>query len=138
MSNSEPNRNGPPRSIPAGLTVQLFRGKVIDGASTAVDAWMAMLNDRLDEATETLDRERMGLELVFRQRDGADEYLYWIIVRGDGELVESSTHQLDIDHLAFDERCRERGWQIGTPELMLAPDAVRTALTQFCLRSIDT
>lgn len=121
-----------PRSIPDGLTVQLFRGRVVAGESATVDEWMTMLNDRLDEAVATLDRERMGIEIVFRQRDGDDEYLYWIIVRGHGAHVQTSTAQLDIDHIAFDERCRERGWQTAEPELLLLPNTVRTAVLGHC------
>lgn len=122
-----------PRSIPPGLQVQLFRGRVIPGQSDEVTAWMSMLNERLDEAVDTLQRERTALELVFRQRDGADEHLYWVVVRGAGADVESSSHQLDADHLAFDVRCRERGWQTASPELLLMPDAVRDEVLRWCL-----
>ena len=65
-----------PASIPAGLVVQLSRGKVLPGASAEADRWMQMLNDRLDECVATLDRERMAIEIVFRLREGDDEYLY--------------------------------------------------------------
>jgi hypothetical protein len=121
-----------PVSVPAGLTVQLFRGKVIAGQSATVDTWMAMLNDRLDEAVATLDRERMAIEIVFRQRDGDEEYLYWVVVRGEGEPVETSTDPLDVDHRAFDERCRERGWETAEPEVLLLPDTVRAAVVAHC------
>lgn len=121
-----------PASIPPGLTVQLFRGRVVPGQSDTVDEWMDMLNDRLDESVATLDRERMGIEIVFRQRDGDDEYLYWVIVRGDGESVETSQHQLDIDHRAYDARCRQPGWQTATPELLLLPDQVKAAVLDVC------
>jgi hypothetical protein len=93
---------------------------------------MDMLNDRLAEGVATLDRERMGIEIVFRQRDGDDEYLYWVIVRGDGESVETSQHQLDIDHLAYDALCRQPGWQTATPALLLLPGKVREAVLDVC------
>lgn len=121
-----------PGSIPSELRVQLFRGRVRRGESAGVDEWMAMLNDRVDEAVATLDRERMGIELVFRSRDGEDEYLYWVVVRGDGDDVETSDTPLDVDHLAFDRRCREPGWEVAEPQLMLTPDSVRAALLAFC------
>ncbi|MDQ3544557.1 MAG: class I SAM-dependent methyltransferase [Actinomycetota bacterium] len=112
--------------------MSLHRGKVVSGQSSGVDDWMDMLNARLDECVATLDRERMGVEIVFRQRDGDDEYLYWVQVRGDGASVETSPAQLDLDHVAFDERCRERGWQLGEPELLLLPAAVRAAVLGHC------
>jgi hypothetical protein len=112
--------------------VQLFRGRVRAGESDGVDEWMAMLNDRLDEAVTTLDRERTGLELVFRRHDGDDDYLYWVVVRGEGADVETSQAALDVDHLAYDRRCREPGWEVAEPQLMLAPGSVRAALLAFC------
>ena len=78
------------RNRPASL----FRAEVVEGESATVDEWMAMLNDRLDETVAILDRERMGIEIVFRQRDGDDEYVYWIVVRGDSEHVATSTAHL--------------------------------------------
>lgn len=120
------------RSIPDGLTVQLFRGKVVPGTSDEVDTWMRLLDDRLEKCTETLDRERMGIEIVFRQRDGDDEYLYWVVVQGAGEPVETSQASIDVDHLAFDERCRQRGWEVAEAQLLLLPDAVRSAVYEHC------
>ena len=110
----------------------MFRGRVVPGRSDTVDEWMTMLNDRLTESVATLNRERMGIEIVFRQRDGEDEYLYWVIVRGDGESVETSQHQLDIDHRAYDALCRQPGWQTATSELLLLPDRVRGAVLEAC------
>ena len=93
---------------------------------------MRMLNDRLEECVATLDRERMGIEIVFRQRDGDDEYLYWIVVRGEGDHAGSSTHALDVDHVAYDVRCRVPGWDTAKPELLLLPNQVRSAVLEFC------
>lgn len=121
-----------PTSIPAGLTVRLYRGTVRAGQSARVDEWMAMLNARLDEAVGTLDRERMGIEIVFRQRDGDVEHLYWIVVRGDGEHATTSSAPVDIDHLEFDQQCREPGWETAEPQLLLLPDAVRAAVLEQC------
>jgi hypothetical protein len=134
MSNMsmDPRQTARPSSIPVGLNVQLFRAKVINGQSSTVDEWMSMLNDRLDEGEATLERERMGVEIVFRQRDGDTEYLYWIVICGEGESVESSHHQLDIDHVAYDERCRERGWETAQPELLLLQAPVRRAVLDAC------
>ncbi|MFT3851859.1 MAG: DUF6176 family protein [Ilumatobacteraceae bacterium] len=118
--------------MPTGLTARLFRGTVRPGQSAVVDEWMAMLNDRLDEAVATLDRERMGIEIVFRSREGDTEHLYWVVVRGAGEHANTSTAQLDIDHIAYDQRCREPGWLTAEAELLLLPDAVRAAVVEHC------
>jgi len=121
-----------PASVPAGVSVSLHRGRIRAGMSHEADAWMRMLNDRLDEARATLHRERMAVELVFRMREGDDEYLYWICIRGKaGQSVNTSEHPLDLDHLAFDERVRERGWMLGTVELVLIPSPVEHAILSW-------
>jgi hypothetical protein len=128
----------PPSSIPNGLTVQLYRGRVRPGRSALVDEWMAMLNDRLDEAVATTARERMGVEIVFRSREGEDEYLYWVVVRGEGRDVSTSHAPLDVDHLDYDRRCREPDWEVAQPALLLLPDPVRAAVLSWCRVPDDT
>jgi len=58
-----------PTSIPPGVRVELSRARIKPGMGGEVDRWMRMLNDRLDECVATLDRERMAVELIFRDRD---------------------------------------------------------------------
>ena len=73
-----------PRSIPDGLVVELSRATVLPGASGEADRWMRMLDDRVEECVATLDRERMAVEIVFRQHEGDQDYLYWVTIRGEG------------------------------------------------------
>jgi hypothetical protein len=121
-----------PASLPLGVAATLFRGRIKPGMGEEADAWMRMLNERIDEARATLHRERMAIELVFRSREGDQEYLYWVTVRGtSGESVETSDHDLDRAHLAFDERVRERGWVTGDIELVLMPEVVERAVLSW-------
>jgi Family of unknown function (DUF6176) len=123
-----------PASIPEGLVVELSRGKVLPGASAEADRWMAMLNDRLDEAVATLDRERMAIEIVFRLKEGDDEYLYWVSVRGaHGAGLDLQT-PIDRDHEAQARRTKEPGWVEAEPQLLLLPDPVRRAVLEWALR----
>jgi hypothetical protein len=39
------------------------------------ERWMRMLNDRRDEAVQTLERERVAIEIVFRERDDDGDWL---------------------------------------------------------------
>jgi hypothetical protein len=94
---------------------------------------MQMLNDRLNEAVSTLDRERMAIEIVFRSTESDGEYLTWVTVRGPGRPVKTSTHQLDVDHLAYDRRVREPGWAVATPQLLLLPEPVRAVVHRWAL-----
>jgi hypothetical protein len=108
---------------------------VRDGASELVDEWMAMLNRRVDECIATLDRERMAVEVVFRQTadDGA-EWMYWMTIHGDGEPMATSEHQLDHDHMEYGRRCLEGEWEELTPQLLLLPAPVLAAVSAWALR----
>lgn len=121
-----------PASVPPGLSVTLHRARVKPGRSEEADEWMRMLNDRLEETRATLDRERMAVEIIFRLSEDENDYLYWVTVKGEGGVsVGSSDHALDRDHLAYDERVRERGWTLGTVELLLMPPAVLDAVLNW-------
>ena len=123
-----------PRSIPDGLVLELSRGTVRPGAAAEADRWMAMLNDRLDEAVATLDRERMAIEIAFRLREGDDEYLYWVSVRGaHGAGLDPQT-PIDRDHEAQARRTKEPGWVEAEPQVLLLPDPVRRAVLAWALR----
>ncbi|TDQ01516.1 DUF6176 family protein [Labedaea rhizosphaerae] len=122
------------KSIPAGLKVELSRAKVMPGASAEADKWMAMLNDRLDECVATLDRERMAIEIVFRLREGADEYLYWVQVRGEhGDELDENL-PIDRDHVAQGMKVKEPGWVEAEPQVLMLPDPVRKAVLDWALR----
>jgi Family of unknown function (DUF6176) len=42
-------------------------------AGKLTNKWMAILNERIDQAVATLDREKMASELMFRAADGNGE-----------------------------------------------------------------
>ena len=88
------------------MLVELTRVRVKPGKSARVDEWLAMLNARMDEVKETLIREEMHVEVIFREISGDDEFLYWFSIQGEGGAhVNTSPHPLDHDHIAFHEEC---------------------------------
>lgn len=121
-------------TIPEGLVVELSRGKVLAGKSSEADRWMQMLNDRADECVASLDRERMAIELVFRLREGDDDYLYWVSVRGRGGEGLDPDLPIDRDHVAQGMRTKEPGWVEAEPQLLLLPDPIRDAVMAWALR----
>jgi hypothetical protein len=122
------------KSIPEGLKVELSRAKVKPGASAEADRWMAMLNDRLDECVATLDRERMAIEIVFRLREGDDEYLYWVAVRGEHGAELDMDVPIDRDHVEQGMKVKEPGWVEAEPQVLMLPDPVRDAVLKWALR----
>jgi hypothetical protein len=124
-----------PRSIPEGLVVELSRAKVLPGAGEEADRWMAMLDDRVEECVATLDRERMAVEIVFRLQEDGQDFLYWVTIRGEGGAsLESSEHQIDLDHQAQARRTKEPGWVEAEPQVLMLPDPVREAVLAWALR----
>ncbi len=115
-------------SIPDGLRVRCKRMRIRPGMEAEVDRWMRTLNDRLDEAVRTLERERVAIELAFRDGDS----LVWVMVHGEGgATTEGSPFEIDADHAAFAERCVFPGAPEAEPQLLLLPAPVRGAVLRW-------
>ena len=96
-----------------------------------MDEWLAMLNRRMPEAKQTLERERMRLEVIFREKMGSDEYLTWFSLQEKaGAPVASSPFDVDKEHLKFHDECidHDYGRHDAQTQVVLAPDAVAAAL----------
>jgi hypothetical protein len=110
--------------------VELTRLRILPGKSARVDEWLRTINDRLEEAVQTLDREKMKIEVIFREVIGEDEYLSWFTVQdAAGEPIETSPFELDRIHRRFGEECidHEHGGHEGQPQVILLPDRVAQA-----------
>ena len=113
------------------MKVELTRLRVQRGKSARVDEWLAMINGRIAEAVETLDREKMKLEVIFREVIGDDEFLCWFTVHNEsGESIETSPFDLDQAHRAFGEECidHDYGGHEAQPQVILVPPAVAKAM----------
>jgi hypothetical protein len=125
--------NPGPASIPAGLVVQLSRGRVLPGASSEADRWMQMLNDRVDECRATLGSERMAIEMVFRLKETDGDYLYWVTVHGEGGGVLDLNKAIDRDHDEQARRTKEPGWLEAEAQVLLLPEPVLKAVMAWAL-----
>lgn len=123
-----------PSTIPAGLRVELSRGRVLPGASAEADRWMQLLNDRSAECVATLDAERMAIEIIFRLEEDGAEYLYWVSVSGPDGAGLDLANPIDREHDAQARRTKEPGWVEATPQVLLLPDPVREAVLGWALR----
>jgi hypothetical protein len=109
------------------MRVELTRYRVKPGKSARVDEWLQILSDRRDECLETLVREKMRLEVIFREQIGGDEFLYWFTVQDEiGEEVNTSPFEIDHLHIAFWEECLDRdyGGKDAYPQLILVPPRI--------------
>ncbi len=113
------------------MRVELTRYKVRPDRTQQVDEWLAMLNGRMDEVKETLVREEMKVEVIFRELIGEDEYLTWFSIQGQGGAeVETSPHSLDHDHIAYHMACIDHsyGARDAQAQVIMIPDAIAACL----------
>ena len=113
------------------MRVELSRFRVKPGKSARVDEWLAMLNSRMDEVKQTLVREEMKTEVIFREIIGEDEYLYWFSIQGQaGEHVRTSPFEVDRLHIAFHEECidHDYGMRDAQPQVIMIPDEIARAM----------
>jgi len=113
------------------MKVELSRFRVKPGKSGRVDEWLKMLNDNMEEVVQTLEREQMKLEAIFREIIDDEEYLYWFSVQGEaGEEVATSPFAVDQQHRQYDEECidHDYGMRDAQPQVIMIPHRVALAM----------
>src|SRR6188508_2285915 len=113
------------------MKVELSRFRVRPGKSSRVDEWLKMLNIHLGECLQTLTREKMKLEVIFREIIDGEDYLYWFSVQDDsGEAVHTSPFEVDRKHLEVHQECidHEYGMRDAQPQVVMVPEPVALAM----------
>lgn len=113
------------------MRVELSRFRIKPDKANRVDEWLAMLNANMDEVKQTLIREEMKVEVIFRELIGDDEFLYWFSIQGEaGEEVNTSPFNVDHQHIAFFEECIDHAYgnHDAQPQVIMIPDAIARAL----------
>ena len=114
------------------MKVELTRIRIKDGMSSRVDEWFATLNARKAECIETLEREKMYVETIFREKIGDEEFLYWFSIQGENaESIATSPFPIDAIHKAFGDECVDRTvprQDIEASVVMIAPEIAEKIL----------
>ena len=113
------------------MRVELSRFHVKPDKSNRVDDWLNMLKGNMDEVVQTLEREQMKLEVIFREIIDGEEYLYWFSVQGEaGENVTTSPFDIDQKHIQFHEECIDHtyGRRDAQPQVIMVPPGVAEAM----------
>lgn len=85
---------------------ELVSFAVKPGKEARAEEWMRLLVERRDECIETLAREGMQYESIFRLHRGGRLYLSWFSVQEEsGARVETSPFEIDRLHMAFWHEC---------------------------------
>jgi len=115
------------------MRLELSRSKIVPGQEEEAEAWMAMLNDRYDEAVETLSAQRAAFEATFlnREADGS-LWIYHLALVGEGGAgLEPDSSAIDRAHVEYGMRAKMRGWEELRPMFMLTPDHIRDSITRW-------
>lgn len=113
------------------MRVELTRFRILPGKEGRVDEWLRALNDRMPETLATLERERMKVEVIFRELVDGEQYLSWFAVQEEGGAsVHTSEHEIDRLHMAFWRECidADAGAIDATPQVVMVPDEVGRAM----------
>lgn len=98
------------------------------GMEREVEGWLDLLQKRRDECVETLRRERMRYECIFKSQRDDRLYLTWFSVQAPGgAAVESSPFEIDRLHLEYWEKCID---------LTVSPESHEHAVT-FAPQEVD-
>lgn len=90
-------------------TTELMSFAVKPGKEARAEQWMQLLVERQAECVQTLDREAMHFESIFKCQMGERMVLSWLSVQGDkGAHVRSSPFAIDQLHMQFWEECIDR------------------------------
>jgi hypothetical protein len=107
------------------MRVELTRLRIKAGMSSRVDEWFATLNARMAECIETLAREKMYVESIFREKVGEDEFLYWFSIQGEnGEGLDTSPYPINAIQRALGAECVDRTYprlDVDAEVVLIAP-----------------
>ena len=100
------------------------------GMEQEAEAWMRILTERQAECVQTLDRERMHHESIFKSELDGRMRLSWFTVHGpSGERLRSSPHPIDKLHLEYWDKCidTESPPEVHQHVVTFLPDSIRAA-----------
>lgn len=92
-----------------GISTELTTFRIIAGKEPTAERWMETLRERRSECIETLPREMMAYESVFKIIIENRLYLTWFSAQGSDHYdVRSSDHPIDQLHLKFWDECIDK------------------------------
>ena len=110
----------------------IFRVK--QGKEERAEEWMRTISLRRDECIDTLEREAMYYESVFKSYFENRMFLAWYSVQGDvHDNVNESTHEIDKLHCAFWDECLDLEWQPWDMEhvVSFAPPSIDAEISRI-------
>lgn len=102
------------------MKIELSRFKIKKGKEDLANEWMKILNDRIEESIETMNREKMYVEAIFEEIINGEKYLSWFSIQGeDGKTCTTSEHELDKIHIKYWKECIDDTVPVNNQKLRL-------------------
>ena len=113
------------------MIVELTRFRVKPGMSHKVDEWLKFLNDNMEGVLLTLEREKMYVETIFREKCDDEEDLYWYSIQGEnGIRVEESDSWIDKKHLEYWDECIDKNYYVEmSMQVSMIPHHIANLMT---------
>ena len=106
------------------LRMRLYRYELNPGKADRFDDWMRFLESQRPAVLESLERERMYVEGIFRDRERDKEVVYWLAVAAEGGGTSNdSPLEIDKAHMAFLREVMKKGGrtELSTESFLVAP-----------------
>ena len=88
------------------MKTELVSFAIKPGMESEAEVWLGVLQQRRAECVETLDREQMRYECIFKSQLEGRMYLSWFSVQGEaGSTLKGSPFDIDRLHIAYWDRC---------------------------------
>ncbi len=103
------------------------------GKEDRADLWLNTLIARQADCIETLDREAMHFESIFRTEINGRLHLSWFSFQGNtGSHVTSSTYEIDKVHIEFWRECIDTSMPpiIQTHVVSFIPKCIASAIAK--------
>jgi predicted RNA-binding protein len=116
------------------LNIELSKFCVKKGKRQQVDEWLRFLNREMPGVLLTLEDEKMYVEMIFREKDAEDDYLYWFSMQAEGgAAVEDSDSDIDRIHMQYWRECIDESFHAPTllPAVAMMPEKIRRMMKDY-------
>ena len=122
----------PPPLSQRSLKVTLYRYELKPDKLDHFEDWIQFEHAHHAETVETLEREKMYFEAIFRDRVNQKDVIYWLAINGEGGGTgETSPLEIDKKYDQFERETLKKGSrQELSTEYFLVPEFVTRAITQ--------
>lgn len=112
------------------MKTELTTFRVKQGKESLAEEWMILLAERQTECVETLIRENMVYEGIFKRYKNGRLYLTWFSIQKEGgNAVTNSPHEIDKIHLRYWDECIEKERQPESHQFVVGfvPEEIKIA-----------